>query len=421
MPERNNESASQTGRQTKVIAQWRFSELIALGVVCALGIVILVIHLATWGAQARREAKFDVPTRCVVERVVARARKTENGLRFRPEITIRYEVNGESFTTTTYDRLTLTDDQGFELDERAAIDALEPFDEGRVVVGWSQPDDPTQIVLVKRSTIWGWIFLIIPTLLILSGGSLLISRLYDRLFSEEAKANAKRRETAYPSLPIGGRKRVERTNGIYYRLVPDAKSTFSFGAAAFGAIVWNVASWSLFLYVLYRADSFNDRLCAWIFFAVFCGVGLVFALRLMDQYRIARLVGSISLEVSAFPILPGRKVKLNLPLRGRIQAKRLDVFLKCEEIARFSQGTNTIVHRREVYSKSIFTKFGVDVPAKSSEVERFTALAPVGAMHSFSSEHNEIVWKFVARLEFADGGTFSRDFEITVMPFAPRD
>ena len=204
-------------------------------------------------------------------------------------------------------------------------------------------------------------------------------------------------------------------------LVPDTKSTFAFGAATFGAVVWNLASWILFLYVLLTADDFNDRLCAWIFFLVFCGIGLVFVLRLLGKYRIERIVGSISLEISAFPVLPGRKVKLNLPLKGRIQAKRLDVFLKCEEIARFSQGTNTVVHRREVYSKSIFTKYDVDVPGKSRETERFTATPPVGAMHSFRSEHNEIVWKFVVALEFADGGAFSRDFEITVMPFASRD
>ena len=421
MHDRISEGAAQARRQPIVLAQWRFSELIALGAVCALGIVILAIHLATWGVQARREAKFNTPVRCVVERVEARARATEDGVRYRPEVTIQYEINGESYATTTYDRLTLTDDQGFDYSERATLEALAPFEKGRVAICWARSDDPTQVVLVKRSNVWGWIFLIIPTLLIVSGGSLLISRLYDRLFSAEAKANAKRRETAYPSLPQGGRRAVKRANGLFYQLVPDAKSTFAFSAATFGALIWNIASWTLFLIVLYRAESLNDKLCAWLFFVVFCGVGLVFALRLLGQYRIARLVGSISLESSAFPILPGRKVKLNLTLRGRIQAKRLDVFLKCEEVARFSQGTNTIVHRREVYSKSVFTKYDVDAPAKSSETERFVAILPVGAMHSFRSEHNEIVWKFVARLEFADGGAFARDFEVTVMPFAPRD
>ena len=165
MHDRISEGAAQARRQPIVLAQWRFSELIALGAVCALGIVILAIHLATWGVQARREAKFNTPVRCVVERVEARARATEDGVRYRPEVTIQYEINGESYATTTYDRLTLTDDQGFDYSERATLEALAPFEKGRVAICWARSDDPTQVVLVKRSNVWGWIFLIIPTLL----------------------------------------------------------------------------------------------------------------------------------------------------------------------------------------------------------------------------------------------------------------
>ena len=114
---------------------------------------------------------------------------------------------------------------------------------------------------------------------------------------------------------------------------------------------------------------------------------------------------------------PGRKVKACLFLRGRVEAKRLDVFVKCDEIARYVQGTNSICHRHEIFSRPVYTQYALDVPAKSEEQARFTFALPIGVAHSFVAEHNEIEWKIVVQMEFADGGVFTRDFAIVVHPF----
>ncbi|MGI6402449.1 MAG: DUF3592 domain-containing protein [Thermoguttaceae bacterium] len=401
-------------------AQLRLSELLALSVIFALGVVIFIIHLATWGVEARREAKFLAAVPCVVERSEIRADPCAPHKRFRPEVTIRYEVDGESFTTTTYDRLTLSESDGFTYDQFGAQSAIQAFYPGRATACWVRMDDPTKAVLVKRSTVWGWVFLLIPILLMLSGGTLLVARIYERVFSEEARASAKRRSTRYPTLPNVD---SSSTPGVELerRLIPDARSTFAFSMATVGTIIWNLAAWLIFINVLSTSKTRSDFVSSWLFFLIFCGLGVVFACRMWSRYQIERVAGSTDLEISTLPVLPGRKIKFCLFLRGRIRTKRIDVFLKCVEIARYVQGTNTIVHRHEAYSSTLFTKYGVDVPPRQSQLERFTTTIPIGAAPSFVAEHNEIVWKLVLQMEFDDGGTFSRDFGIVVYPFLPKD
>lgn len=408
-------------RRFVFLAQWRFSEMLAFSVIFSLGVLILVIHLATWGVEARREAKFLVATQCVVERAAIRPDPSAPEKRFRPEVTIRYEIAGESYSTTTYDRTTLTDDKGFSYDLIDAQTAIRPFYPGLATVCWVRADDPTKAVLVKRSNVWGWIFLVIPTLLILSGGILLCSRLYERVFSQEARASVKKTPNRYPTLPNVAP--IESQPGVELarRLEPDERPAVAFAMTTIGTVAWNAASWAIFIYVLSVAKTRADFVASWIFFVVFCGLGLVFACRARNRRKIEKVVGSTDLEISTLPILPGRKVKFCLFLRGRMRAKRLDVLLKCEEIARYVQGTNTVEHRYEAFSETLLTKYGIDVPARQARLERFVASIPIGAASSFQAEHNEIVWKIELRMEFGDGGTYRRDFKLVVYPFLPKE
>ncbi len=421
MTEQSKSGSAAALRRFVFLTQWRLSELFAFSLIFTLGALILVIHLSTWGVEMRKDAKFLVETPCDVESAAIRPFPADPLTRFRPEVTIRYELNGESFTTTTYDRLTLTDDKGFTYDRDGALEAIRPFYPGRKTTCWVRVDDPTKATLVKKSNVWGWVFLLIPTTLMLSGGALLSSRIYERVFSQEARASVRRQTTRYPTLPNAPPAGSSPGSELALRLAPDARSTFSFGMASFGAILWNVASAAIFVWTLLTAKTQGDVWASWLFLAIFGGLGFVFACRVWTRLQIERVVGATELEISTLPVLPGRKVKFCLFLHGRICVKRLDVFLKCEEIARYVQGTNSIIHRHEAYSSTIFTKYGVDVPARESRLERFTATIPIGAAPSFCAEHNEVVWKASLQMEFEDGGTFARDFGIVVYPFLPKE
>ena len=393
----------------------RLSESILLSGVFLIGLLILAIHLATWGREVRRDSKKLMETVCVVQGLVVRARADDSGhTRYRPELKIHYDYAGESYDAWAFDRTTLTEDQGFFYSLEEAKSIAESYKKGGTYRCWIRVDEPSQAILVKNKTLWGWIFLIIPASLILFAGALLVARAREKARSKEERASRKRQETLYPNVPAFD---GETGEVLAKRLRPDVKSSWSFACSAFGALAWNVASWIAFLYVIVTSKTAADYWYAALFGALFCGVGVLFTCRLWGLYRIERVVGATVLEISTSPIVPGRKVKACLFLRGRVEAKRLDVFVKCDEIARYVQGTNSICQRHEIFSRPVYTQYALDVPAKSEEQARFTFALPIGVAHSFVAEHNEIEWKIVVQMEFADGGVFTRDFAIVVHPF----
>ncbi len=419
MKKKPESSAPEASRLAASIERWRFSEFVLLGGVLALGLLILAIHLATWGVETRREARLLRAVECEIEGRSLRSRVDERGVvYYRPEVKIRYELNGETFVTSTFDRTTLTDDRGFSYAREEAIAALEPFVVGTKTRCWARVDDPKHAVLVRRPAIWGWIFLVIPVSLILFGGGWIVARIRDRAFSKEARADVRRRRTQYPTIPDVPPLEQQRGVRLARRLTPDGAKSFYFGAAALGAAVWNLASWTVFLYVATTSESRLELFLALGFGAIFCGVGALFACRLWGAFNVERAVGATELEISAQPIVPGKKFDLCLFLKGRIEAKRLDVFIRCEEVARYLQGTNSICNRREVFARTLFTEFDVDVPARAEETCEFSTTLPPGVAPSFKAEHNELAWKIVVQTEFADGGTFRREFGVVVYPLA---
>ena len=85
---------STTQRLEDSFISWRFSELILLVGVFSLGLLILTIHLATWGVETRREKRLLKQIDCVVESVATNSRADERGVVwYRPEVKITYCFN----------------------------------------------------------------------------------------------------------------------------------------------------------------------------------------------------------------------------------------------------------------------------------------------------------------------------------------
>ncbi|MBQ8363630.1 MAG: hypothetical protein IJX36_06870, partial [Thermoguttaceae bacterium] len=113
---------STSKRPEDSLTAWRLSESILLGGVFSLGLLILTIHLATWGVEARREKKLLTQIDCVVESRVLRPRADERGVVwYRPEVKINYRFNDETFVTQTFERATLSEDGCFRFDRDGAI------------------------------------------------------------------------------------------------------------------------------------------------------------------------------------------------------------------------------------------------------------------------------------------------------------
>ena len=201
----------------------RHSETYLLVGICLVGLLILTIHLSTWGREARRDAKLLRPTMCwIVDRGV-RSRVDEDGnVRFRPEVRIRYEVDEVTYEVWTYDRSTQTKDRGFDYAREDAERLIEPFARGGRYPCWYRDDDPSRAILVKKSTFWGWLFLFIPVSLTLFGSIWLFALYYERSRSKEARASAKRSAAKYPNVPNF---KDEKGAELSRRLKVDAKSS----------------------------------------------------------------------------------------------------------------------------------------------------------------------------------------------------
>ena len=124
------------------------------------------------------------------------------------------------------------------------------------------------------------------------------------------------------------------------------------------------------------------------------------------------------MEVSDQPLIPGRQYELSLSQTGRLRMKSLEVYLICEEQARFRQGTNSRTERHRVFERAAYRckdfQIRQDVPFQA----RFPIELPAGAMHSFKSEHNEINWSLVVHGKAAGWPEFRRSFPLIVYPSA---
>lgn len=90
---------------------------------------------------------------------------------YRPEIKVRYEVNGRKFEVWSYDAT------GIYSPDRAAQQAIvDSFQVGSTYPCWYDPDRPDRAVLVRGNTLGASLFLILPIgLLIVGGVGLLIA------------------------------------------------------------------------------------------------------------------------------------------------------------------------------------------------------------------------------------------------------
>ncbi|NIL98447.1 MAG: hypothetical protein GTO53_11195, partial [Planctomycetales bacterium] len=78
---------------------------------------------------------------------------------------------------------------------------------------------------------------------------------------------------------------------------------------------------------------------------------------------------------------------------GRLNVKKFEVLLTCEEQATYRQGTDTVTDQRAVNVLPVLQKNNFRIQAPDVFETRSSFVVPETAMHSFRSEHNAISWK----------------------------
>jgi hypothetical protein len=135
---------------------WMYKLFLGVGV----GVLLLVFFtmiLPEWRAN-----QVYVEGRCLVIDKRAGRSSSKSGFSYRPEIQIRYTVNGHDFDAWTYDA---TGSYLGELSRTEAI--LAQFDVGQHYPCWYDEDDPSAVVLVRGYSLTPFIVLVVPLAFIL--------------------------------------------------------------------------------------------------------------------------------------------------------------------------------------------------------------------------------------------------------------
>ncbi len=127
-------------------------------------------------------------------------------------------------------------------------------------------------------------------------------------------------------------------------------------------------------------------------------------------------IGPTTLEFSNYPVFPGETVQIFLSQTGRLRLKFIDAVVECVEEATFNQGTNVRTERRTVFRDRLFRKRGISVEPGSPFESNFELSIPPGAMHTFSSSSNRVLWKIEICGQAKGFPKVTRSFEFIVLP-----
>jgi hypothetical protein len=126
------------------------------------------------------------------------------------------------------------------------------------------------------------------------------------------------------------------------------------------------------------------------------------------------------LEISDHPLTSGSTYKACVCQSGTRVVESICVRLVCEETAKYTDGTDTRTASEWVYQREIWRNANVQVNEDAPLAEHFSLGVPAGAMHSFQSSNNSVIWKLVVE-EQASGqwSAWKREFPVVVVPAVP--
>ena len=404
-----------------------FAVLLAAGAGVMAGLLYGMV-LPEW----RANHEFVEHTCVVLDKRIAERENQDDRL-YRPEIKVRYTVDGRPLTAWTYDIATAGNaaNSYFAERERAAA-VLDRFTRGEQYRCWYDPTRPELVVLVRGYRWWVWTVLALPMLFMLVGAGGLVCRLVRWHITAERRASIARRAAARELLRGNGRAAPEYPTVPEVASITDSPGTklryrlpigTSPGWALFGTLLaclgWN-ATVGVFLVMAVNGHLAGEPDWAMTLLLVpFVLVGVFLIAALIRQLLLTTGVGPTQVELSDHPLRPGSRYEVFLSQSGRMPPDALELQLRCEEQATYREGTNTRTETREVYTERLYRSNG----RKGRRSMPFQATCeftvPAGAMHSFKSEHNSVTWRLVVEGRVAGWPDYRRDYPVIVCPDEP--
>jgi hypothetical protein len=230
------------------------------------------------------------------------------------------------------------------------------------------------------------------------------------------------RSTAWSTVP--DIKIINESPGTHlaFRLPLGNQPIFPLVGLTLFTVAWlSIAAAVMIQSVMSPALELYDVVGGTILRSLFLGVGFFLFFMVVQKHVRTFGAGLMLLEISDHPIYPGRRYRLSLVVDGVLQFHELSVSIICEEVARFTQGTDTATNRRNVFKQTIFKKNDFDISTNTPLNEEFFIQLPIGAMHSFRRENNEIGWRINISARIAGWSEVQRECPIVVRPIIMND
>jgi len=338
---------------------------------------------------------------CTILSSEVRPHHGDNGTTYSVDIFYQYFANGKEYKANRYSFLTGSS-SGY--DGKAAVVAR--YRPGTKALCFVNPADPTEAVLVRRVTPEMW-FGLLPTIFAVVGVCGLVycvrqSRLGKNSSITAIPAGFMAGAQSPPTSDLGGPIELKA------RISPRMKLVGGLIVALF----WNgIVS----VFVVHLINGWKHGRGEWfstIFMIPFVliGLGLV-------GFVVYSLVGLFSprvkLTVSSASALPGARIQFNWTLEGKVQrVSRLQIYFEGREEATYKRGTDTST------DKAVFATIPIVDIQENFRVGSGNAelQVPACAIHSFSSEHNKIIWSLFVKADVTHMPDVKDEFELFVLP-----
>jgi len=411
----------------------RWGELSTYSFILLASLTFFLLQLTTWGVPKFSQLQEFAQTKAVVKETRIATKSVEGATIYRPEVRIVYTVDDVPYDCWTFDLKTLEEKNGFSANRSAAESALAPFAVGREVDCRYYIDKPDQAVVSWTFPIWGVLFLLLSFCLTILGTVGVVRFLRYGIVSDERKAA----ETAKPKPLFFGEsvrssdqptvpdiRLIAESPGTHlaFRLPLGMQPLFPLIGLTVFTLAWNIVAWTVMVHSFWHPfDEWSDRVFGSILRSIFCGVGLLLLAAVFHRLLLTFGIGPTVLEISDHPIHPGRRYRLLLLQTGVLRFRELTVAVVCEEIARYHQGTDTITSRKEIFRHPLFSRTDFETTANVPLEEEFFLQLPLGAMHSFRRENNEIVWKIDVFTQIIGWPEMRRECAVIVQPVCVSD
>jgi len=387
---------------------------------CAgLAAVVLLLIVPEW----RVNHEFIEHTCIVLDKQIAEQQDDEDTL-YRPEVNIEYQIGGQTYRVWTYD-VHMAYSSG--LDDKQV--ELEPFLVGQRCPCWYDPLDPGRAVLVRQASWWVWLALVVPLSFILIGGGGVIYRILHWGKSAERRAVIAQRvqqrdlfntngdaQREFPNVPDGADITNSPGTMLKFRLPIASSPGWALFGVSLACLLWNgIVAVFVAIAIAGHLDGDPDWILT-LFTIPFLLVGILLVVMFIRQLLVTTGIGPTLTEVSEHPLHPGESCRLFVSQSGRLKVNSIEVLLVCEEEATYRQGTDTRTETREVHRQRIFRREGFEVHRGLPFEAECELAVPVGAMHSFKADHNEVNWKVVVEGDVAGWPDYKRYFPVIVRP-----